>query len=607
MCGIIGCVSTQVEAVAPMMRSALKRLEYRGYDSVGVATLWRGVLHIKKNAGTVDEVHQALDLDTIPGAIGIGHTRWATHGKPNQINAHPHVDCGREVAVAHNGIIENYVKLREALRERGHRFVSETDTEVIPHLIEEGLEEGKGLEGAVRETVTQLEGSFAIATIATQDPEVLVCARHESPLILGIREHQMFCASDVPAFLPWTNQILWLRDGEIASLTWEGVRIIDWEEGVEVERKPQQVSWTAEMSQKGGYPHFMLKEIHEQPRAIRDTIRACKEEVKEVAHVLNEGEHLYILAAGTSYHAGMVNQYQLAALARRPAQTIIASEFGELAAEVVDEGTVILGITQSGETMDTLRALRLSQKQGVKVVSITNVLGSSVTRLSEGVVYMRAGPEIGVAATKTYTAQLTVLTAIAIQLGEYTGEQSAQEAKEYWAQLWESPTTVQETLETKEIRIKSLAAELANKQSCFYLARGINVPTALEGALKLKEIAYIHAEGNPAGESKHGPLALVEPGYPTVFIVPNNEVRAHTLSNLQEMKARGAWTITINEKGDEETMGDAEASIEILPTPNELTPLTYVIPLQLLAYYTAVARELNVDKPRNLAKSVTVL
>ncbi len=607
MCGIIGCVSTQIEAVAPMMRSALKRLEYRGYDSVGVATLWRGVLYIKKNAGTIDEVHQALDLDTIPGSIGIGHTRWATHGKPNQINAHPHVDCGKDVAVAHNGIIENYVKLREALRERGHRFVSETDTEVIPHLIEEGLEEGKGLEGAVRETVTQLEGSFAIATIATQDPEVLICARHESPLILGIREHQRFCASDVPAFLPWTNQILWLRDGEIASLTREGVRILDWEEGVEVERKPQQVSWTAEMSQKGGYPHFMLKEIHEQPRAIRDTIQACKEEVKEVAHILNEGERCYILAAGTSYHAGMVNQYQLAALARRPAQTIIASEFGELAADVVDERTVILGITQSGETMDTLRALRLSQKQGAKVVSITNVLGSSVTRLSDGVVYIRAGPEIGVAATKTYTAQLTVLTAIAIQLGEYTGEQSAQEAKEFWVQLLESPKTVQETLETKEILIKSLAVKLANKQSCFYLARGINVPTALEGALKLKEIAYIHAEGYPAGESKHGPLALVEPGYPTVFIVPNNEVRAHTLSNLQEKKARGAWTITINEKGDEETMGNAEASIEILPTPNELTPLTYVIPLQLLAYYTAVARELNVDKPRNLAKSVTVL
>jgi glucosamine--fructose-6-phosphate aminotransferase (isomerizing) len=351
------------------------------------------------------------------------------------VNAHPHNDCNKELAVAHNGIIENYVELRDVLKERGHRFISETDTEVIPHLIEEGLETTNNLEDAIKLSVTHLEGSFAIAALTTMDPEVLVCARHGNPLILGIREDQSFCASDVPAFLPWTNRILWLRDGEMATLTVEGVKIQEYETGVEIQRKPQQVSWTAEMSQKGGYPHFMLKEIHEQPRAIRDTIKACKTEADKIVQVLNEAGQIYIVAAGTSNNAGRVAQYQIAELGKRSAQTIISSEFKALAANTVDEETVVIGITQSGETADTLQALRECHNKGAKIISITNVLGSSVTRLSEGVIYTRAGPEIGVAATKTYTTQLAVLSGITIRLGEYTGELSRKEASEYWDQL----------------------------------------------------------------------------------------------------------------------------------------------------------------------------
>jgi len=517
------------------------------------------------------------------------------------------MDCKGEIAVAHNGIIENYVELRDELIERGHRFVSETDTEVIPHLLEEEMEAKNNLEESLREVVQKIEGSFAIVALTTRDPGILVCARNESPLILGIRDDQVFCASDVPAFLPWTNRILWLRDGEIASLTTEGVRIIDWKKGIEIQRKMQQVSWTAEMSQKGGYPHFMLKEIHEQPRSIRDTVQECEREVKQMVEILNEAERIYILAAGTSYHAGLVAQYQFAEMAKRPAQTVISSEFQTLVADVIDEGAAVVGITQSGETADTLQALRACHDKGAKVLSITNVLGSSVTRLSDSVAYTRAGPEIGVAATKTYTTQLAVLSGISILLGEHTGKLDNQEARAYWSHLEGVPKIMQADLEGLELAIKTLAGQLAQKWSCFYLARGINVPTALEGALKLKELAYIHAEGYPAGESKHGPLALVEDGYPTIFIMPNNKVLMQTRSNLQEKKARGAWIITINEAGDEGTMRAADYSIEILPTPNFLTPLTYVIPLQLLSYYTAVARKLDVDKPRNLAKSVTVL
>jgi len=605
VCGIIGIVSND-RHVANLLRECLKRLEYRGYDSVGMTTIYNSTLHTKKDKGKIDEIHQKLNFDTLPGHIGIGHTRWATHGPPSKRNAHPHMDCTRKIAVVHNGIIENFLELRKQLEEKGHVFQSDTDTEVIPHLIEEYIATGYNLADAVREALKQLKGSYAIAVIYAEEPDKIVCARKDSPLVIGIGEKAVYCASDIPAFLPMTNKVIFLNDGELAILTPYSVTVQNLE-GEVLTKEIKIINWTAEMAQKGGFPHFVLKEIHEQPRAIRDTLRTRQEYVDVFVESIMKAKRIYFVAAGTSYHAGLTATYMFSKLAKTYSQAVIASEFPEFIGETLDEDTVIVAITQSGETADTLTAVRHAMKYGAKILAITNVLGSSITRLAHHTFYMQAGPEIGVVATKTFTTQLATLALITINLARQNGALTDMEAKQLFEELYQIPVKVKEIIETHEERAKTLAEKCYLKDNFYFLGRGISTATALEGALKLKEISYIHAEGYPAGESKHGPIALIEPGYPCVFIAPMDETHKHIIGNIMEMKARGAEIIAVIDKSDQDVLQLADTAFKMPSTPAIFTPITYIIPLQLFAYYVAVKRGVDPDKPRNLAKSVTVV
>ena len=605
MCGIIGIVSND-RHVANLLRECLKRLEYRGYDSVGMTTIYNSTLHTKKDKGKIDEIHQKLNFDTLPGHIGIGHTRWATHGPPSKRNAHPHVDCTRKIAVVHNGIIENFLELRKQLEEKGHVFQSDTDTEVIPHLIEEYIALGYNLADAVREALKQLKGSYAIAVIYAEEPDKIVCARKDSPLVIGVGEKAVYCASDIPAFLPMTNKVIFLNDGELAILTPYSVTVQNLE-GEVLTKEIKIINWTAEMAQKGGFPHFVLKEIHEQPRAIRDTLRTRQEYVDVFVESIMKAKRIYFVAAGTSYHAGLTATYMFSKLAKTYSQAVIASEFPEFIGETLDEDTVIVAITQSGETADTLTAVRHAMKYGAKILAITNVLGSSITRHAHHTFYMQAGPEIGVVATKTFTTQLATLALITINLARQNGALTDMEAKQLFEELYQIPVKVKEIIETHEERAKTLAEKCYLKDNFYFLGRGISTATALEGALKLKEISYIHAEGYPAGESKHGPIALIEPGYPCVFIAPMDETHKHIIGNIMEMKARGAEIIAVIDKSDQDVLQLADTAFKMPSTPAIFTPITYIIPLQLFAYYVAVKRGVDPDKPRNLAKSVTVV
>lgn len=605
MCGIIGIVSNDWH-VASLLRECLKRLEYRGYDSVGITTIYNSTLHTKKDKGKIDEIHRKLNFDTLPGHIGIGHTRWATHGPPSKRNAHPHMDCTEKIAVVHNGIIENFLELRRQLEGRGHIFRSDTDTEVIPHLIEEYIARGYNLIDAVRETLKQLRGSYAIAVIYAGEPDKIVCARKDSPLVIGVGEKAVYCASDIPAFLPMTNRVIFLSDGELAMLTPYSV-IAQNLEGEILTKEIKVINWTAEMARKGGFPHFVLKEIHEQPRAIRNTLRTRPEYVDVFVKNLMKAKRIYFVAAGTSYHAGLTAAYMFSKLAKLQSQAVIASEFPEFIGETLDEDTVIVAITQSGETADTLTAARHAMKFGTKILAITNVLGSSITRLAHHTFYMQAGPEIGVVATKTFTTQLATLALITINLARCNGTLTGMEAKHLLKELYQIPSNVKKIIETHEERAKTVAEKCYLKNNFYFLGRGISTATALEGALKLKEISYIHAEGYPAGESKHGPIALIEPGYPCVFIAPMDETHKHIVGNIMEMKARGAEIIAVIDKGDQEGAQLADIVFKIPSTHIIFTPITYIIPLQLFAYYVAVKRGADPDKPRNLAKSVTVI
>ncbi|MHA1581241.1 MAG: glutamine--fructose-6-phosphate transaminase (isomerizing) [Candidatus Baldrarchaeia archaeon] len=605
MCGIIGIVSND-RHVASLLRECLKRLEYRGYDSVGITTIYNSTLHTKKDKGKIDEIHRKLNFDTLPGHIGIGHTRWATHGPPSKRNAHPHMDCTRKIAVVHNGIIENFLELRKQLEKKGHVFQSDTDTEVIPHLIEEYIATGYNLADAVQETLKQLKGSYAIAVIYAEEPDKIVCARKDSPLVIGVGEKAVYCASDIPAFLPMTNKVIFLNDGELAILTPYSLTVQNLE-GEVLTKEIKIINWTAEMAQKGGFPHFVLKEIHEQPRAIRDTLRTRQEYVDVFVESIMKAKRIYFVAAGTSYHAGLTATYMFSKLAKTYSQAVIASEFPEFIGETLDEDTVIVAITQSGETADTLTAVRHAMKYGAKILAITNVLGSSITRLAHHTFYMQAGPEIGVVATKTFTTQLATLALITINLARQNGALTDMEAKQLFEELYQIPAKVKEIIETHEERAKTLAEKCYLKNNFYFLGRGISTATALEGALKLKEISYIHAEGYPAGESKHGPIALIEPGYPCVFIAPMDETHKHIIGNIMEMKARGAEIIAVIDKSDQDVPQLADTAFKMPSTPAIFTPITYIIPLQLFAYYVAVKRRVDPDKPRNLAKSVTVV
>jgi glucosamine--fructose-6-phosphate aminotransferase (isomerizing) len=609
MCGIFGCI-TKNQTAAPIIHASLKRLEYRGYDSVGIATINNGEVFIKKDQGKIDEVHKLINLDDMPGVIGIGHTRWATHGAPLKVNAHPHTDCTGQIVAVHNGIIENYAELKTELENHGHTFHSRTDTEVIPHLIEETLTKNPSLSltEAVVETIKKLSGSYALAVISSKEPDKIICARNESPLVIGVGEDATYCASDLTAFLPMTNKAVLINDGELVILTPGSYEIRRLQDGSAVSREPKVIDWTPEMAVKQGYPHFMIKEIHEQPDTLRNTLRAQEHYVDLISTFLDRATEVFLVACGTSYHACLAASYMFSKLAFLPTYPVYASEFVEQHGKSVNIDSTILAVSQSGETADTLGAVTCSQQRAATILGLTNTIGSTLTRVSRVYIGQQSGPEIGVAATKTFTSQLSVLAQLAFELGNRRGKVSQDEMDFLAEKLEQLPQTVEAVILTQEDKVKQLAKKYRDAKIFFFLGRGINTATAYEGRLKLMEIAYVPAIAFPAGESKHGPISLIEPGFPVVFICSRDGQTHKTLiGNIQEMKARGASIISIIEEDDEEIKAMSDDYIEVPKgIPEVLSPIPFVIPLQLLAYYMAVEKGLNPDTPRNLAKSVTV-
>ena len=608
MCGIFGCVLNEGNA-APLIHSSLKRLEYRGYDSVGIATISDGKIYLKKDQGKIDEVHKILNLDDLPGAIGIGHTRWATHGAPLKVNSHPHSDCTGEIMVVHNGIIENFMELRAELQNLDHTFVSKTDTEVIPHLIEQTIKKNPHLSfvDAVQESLKRLEGSYALAVISTKEPDKIVCARNESPLVLGINGKGVFCASDIPAFLPVTNKAVMINNGEMVILSAHGYEIKKIQDSSPIIREPITIEWSAEMAIKQGYPHFMIKEIHEQPETLRNTLRLQEHYLDLLTTFLDRANEVFLVACGTSYHACLAASYMFSKLAFLPTYPVYASEFVEQHGKSVSIDSTILAVSQSGETADTIAAVTCAQQRAATILSLTNVIGSSLTRVSRVYIGTQAGPEIGVAATKTFTSQLSVLAQLALRLAKKRGKVSQDEIDNLEENLAKLPDIAETIVRTQEEKVKQIAQKYKDNKVFFFLGRGISTATAFEGRLKLMEIAYIPSIAFPAGESKHGPISLVENGFPVVFVCPRDDCHKTLIGNIMEMKARGAQIIAIAEEGDEDIKSLADDYIEVPKgIPGVLSPIPFALPLQLLAYYTALAKGLNPDMPRNLAKCVTV-
>jgi len=608
MCGIFGCIMKEGNA-APLIHASLKRLEYRGYDSVGVATIHDGKIYVKKDQGKIDEVHRILNLDSLPGNMGIGHTRWATHGAPLQVNAHPHSDCTGQIVVVHNGIIENFSELKLELENAGHRFVSKTDTEVIAHLIEENLKKNPelNLANAVLEAVKRLDGSYAIAVISTREPDKIICARNESPLVLGVSENAVCCASDIPAFLPVTNKAVLINDGELVILSSTGYEIRKISDSNVITREPEIVDWTPEMAVKQGYPHFMIKEIHEQPATLRNTLRMQEHYLDLISTFLDRATEVFLVACGTSYHACLAASYMFSKLAFLPTYPVFASEFVEQHGKSVNIDSTILAVSQSGETADTLAAVTCAQQRAATILSLTNVIGSTLTRVSRVYVGQQSGPEIGVAATKTFTSQLSVLAQLALRLSKKRGKISQDEMDYIAERLEEIPDIVETIIQTQEEKVRQLAKKYKDAKIFFFLGRGVSTATAYEGRLKLMEIAYVPSIAFPAGESKHGPISLIEPGFPVVFICAKDGAHKTLISNIMEMKARGASIIAIVEEGDEEIKALSDDYVEVPKgIPEVLSPIPFAIPLQLLAYHMALEKGLNPDMPRNLAKSVTV-
>ena len=608
MCGIFGCILTQGKA-APLIHESLKRLEYRGYDSVGITTVDNGSLFTKKDPGKIDDVHRLLNLDALPGSIGVGHTRWATHGAPLRINAHPHSDCTGTLVVVHNGIIENFSELKTEMESRGHTFASKTDTEVIAHLIEQYLKDkpSLGLAEAVRETVKRLDGSYALAVVSTSEPDKIVCARNESPLVLGVSENAVFCASDIPAFLPLTNRAVFIKDGELITLSRSGYAIRKVQDNSLVNREPTLIEWSSEAAVKQGYPHFMVKEIHEQPATLRNTLRLQDHYLDLISTFLDRGTEVFLVACGTSYHACLASSYMFSKLAFLPTYPVFASEFVEQHGKSVNIDSTILAVSQSGETADTLAAVQASQQRAATILGLTNAIGSTLTRVSRVYIGQQSGPEIGVAATKTFTSQLSVLAQLALRLAKKRGKVSQDEMDYIEEKLEQLPDIVETIINTQESRMKEIARKYKDAKVFFFLGRGISTATAYEGRLKLMEIAYVPSIAFPAGESKHGPISLIEPGFPVVFICPKDSSHRTLIGNIMEMKARGASIISVVEENDEEIKALSDDFV-CVPSgiPEILSPIPFVVPLQMLAYFIALERGHNPDMPRNLAKSVTV-
>src|SRR3989454_4427556 len=619
MCGIVGYVGNK--RVVPVIIDGLKRLEYRGYDSAGIAVCGNGEgLQIRRAEGKLRNLEEVIRVKPLDGTYGIGHTRWATHGRPTEQHAHPHRDSTGRVVVVHNGIIENYLQLKDALRKKDHQFVTETDTEIIAHLIEDHLKSGVGFEDAVRNSVKQLRGIFALSILTADEPDTIISARLGPPVVIGLGDNECFVASDVPAILEHTRDVFFLGDGEISVMTKTSVRVTDFS-GKQIEPERQRITWDPIQAEKGGFKHFMLKEIYEQPRAVRETVegrisldtgRVFLDEMKNLtAEDFKRFNSIKIAACGTSLHAGLAGKYMIEELARVNVEVDYASEF-RYRDPVLDENTLLLVISQSGETADTIAALREVKERGVKVLSICNVLGSMITREADGTILTHAGPEIGVASTKAFTSQMIALYLFGLYLGQLHGTLSADESKAYARQLAELPVKMEHLLNDSDA-IEELSKEFFRATDFLYLGRGINFPVSLEGALKLQEISYIHAEGYPAGEMKHGPNALIDERLPVMFINTREEGnRASELryekthSNIVEVKAREGIVISVLTKGDSMSSVVSDHVIEIPASSDLLTPLLSIIPLQLLAYHIAVRRGCDVDQPRNLAKSVTV-
>ena len=608
MCGIVGYVGD--EQAVPVLLGGLKRLEYRGYDSAGVALLHDGKIDVRRSVGKLASLEKALTEKTLAGTVGIGHTRWATHGRPSEQNAHPHRsgDC----VLVHNGIIENYLPLKQQLQQAGYRFESETDTEVVAHLIARHVQQGKGLAEAVRGAVGEIRGSYALVVMCEREPGTLVAARSGCPLVVGRTGKATFVASDVMAMLAHTRDVTYLDEGDVAVLTASDLRVVD-ASGNPVLRPPSRVTWDAEAAEKGGYPHFMLKEIHEQPQTILDTMRgrytfeqgeADLPDIGLTPEQFAEVGRIWIVACGTSWHAGLVGKYLLEEMIRTPVQVDIASEF-RYRDPLVRKEDLFITISQSGETADTLAAAREAKGKGARVVSIVNVVGSTLARESDGILYTHCGPEIGVASTKAFTAQLTALYLLSLHLARVRGVLNANDGRAWLERVVALPSLVEEILK-REDEIAAIAGRYHMKQNFLYLGRGINYPIALEGALKLKEISYIHAEGYAAGEMKHGPIALIDKDMPVVVLAPRDRLYEKTVSNLMEVKARHAPVIAFVSEGERDLGAIADAVFTIPDVPALLTPILYTVALQLLAYHIAVLKGTDVDQPRNLAKSVTV-
>jgi glucosamine--fructose-6-phosphate aminotransferase (isomerizing) len=613
MCGIIGYIGSK--QVVPVLIDGLRRLEYRGYDSAGVAVVKDGEMQLRRSAGKLSRLEEILGSAPLDGEYGVGHTRWATHGRPTEENAHPHRDCTGRIVVVHNGIIENYLDLKRQLEREGHRFVTETDTEIVAHLIERETK-NDGLENAVRRALLVLRGLFALVVISADDPEKIVTVRNGPPIVVGLGDGEFFVASDIPAILSHTRDVVFLGDEEMAVVTRRGVEFTDYA-GVHVSKRTTHVTWDPIMAEKAGYKHFMLKEIHEQPRAARETIlgrvsldsaRVFLEEMNISEAQFKELDKVTIVACGTSWHAALVGKYLIEEVAQLPVEVDYGSEY-RYRNPMTSARNLAVVITQSGETADTLAALREAKRKGAPSIAICNVVGSMATRECDGTVYTHAGPEIGVASTKAFTSQLVALHLLALYLAQVRGTLSRKDAEGHIANLLQLPQLLEETLKCVPA-VEEIAARFYNRSDFLYLGRGINYPIALEGALKLKEISYIHAEGYPAGEMKHGPIALIDEQMPVVCLAPHDLVFEKMLGNVQEVKARGGSVIALTSAHDDKLASMLDPSKDfLLKVPSAsplLTPVIMVLPLQLLAYDIAVRRGCDVDQPRNLAKSVTV-
>ena len=613
MCGIIGYIGSK--PVVPVLIEGLRRMEYRGYDSAGVALVSPEGISLRRSAGKLINLENTIRDEPVDGLYGIGHTRWATHGRPTEENAHPHRDCTGRIVVVHNGIIENYLELKKELQEQGHIFKTETDTEIVAHLVEREMKTD-GLENGVRRALKLMRGMFALVLVSVEDPEKIVAVRNGPPIVIGLGDNEFFVASDIPAILAHTRDVVFLGDEEMAIITRSGVEFTDYE-GKAVSKTTQRVLWDPIAAEKGGHKHFMLKEIYEQPSAARDTIlgrvsldrgQIFLPDLNITPEAFQALQKITIIACGTSWHAGLVGKYLIEALAKVPVEVDYGSEY-RYRNPIVAKNELTIVITQSGETADTLAALREARRKGASSIAICNVVGSMATREANGTVYTHAGPEIGVASTKAFTSQLVALQLLALYMAQVRGTLTDTEIRGHIEELLQLPQVIEQAIKASAA-VERVAEQFYNRTDFLFLGRGINYPIALEGALKLKEISYIHAEGYPAGEMKHGPIALIDERMPVVAIAPDDHVFEKMIGNMQEAKARGGAVIAITTEGDARMSGVLDTSNDvILPMPRTtalLTPIVMTIPLQLLAYHIAVRRGCDVDQPRNLAKSVTV-